>query len=50
MQRYADMFSTLNSKNQGAFVPFVMIGDPDKDTSYNIIKTLIESEIGRAHV
>lgn len=42
MQRYAEMFSALNEKNQGAFVPFVMIGDPDKETSYNIIKTLVE--------
>ncbi len=43
MQRYADMFSALSAKNQGAFVPFVMIGDPDKQTSFEIIKTLVES-------
>lgn len=43
MDRYADMFSALKEKNQGAFVPFVMIGDPDKDTSFEIIKTLVES-------
>ena len=43
MDRYADMFAGLEAKNQGAFVPFVMIGDPDKETSFNIIKTLIEN-------
>jgi tryptophan synthase alpha chain len=36
------MFEALDSKNQGAFVPFVMLGDPDKVTSFNIIKALIE--------
>lgn len=43
MQRYADMFASLKEKNQGGFVPFVMLGDPDKETSFEIIKTLIES-------
>ncbi len=38
MQRYADMFTSLKEKNQGAFVPFVMLGDPDKGTSFDIIK------------
>ncbi|WP_339723850.1 tryptophan synthase subunit alpha [uncultured Paraglaciecola sp.] len=40
--RYANMFEQLESKNQGAFVPFVMVGDPDTSTSVNIIKALIE--------
>jgi tryptophan synthase alpha chain len=40
--RYQQMFATLDSKNQGAFVPFVMVGDPDKNTSVNIIKALVE--------
>jgi tryptophan synthase alpha chain len=42
IDRYAQMFDRLNSKNQGAFVPFVMLGDPDKNTSFNIIKALVE--------
>jgi tryptophan synthase alpha chain len=42
IDRYAQMFDALNSKNEGAFVPFVMLGDPDKDTSLNIIKALVE--------
>ncbi|WP_341206961.1 tryptophan synthase subunit alpha, partial [uncultured Psychrosphaera sp.] len=43
MSRYNEMFQQLNANNQGAFIPFVTIGDPDLDTSYQIIKTLIES-------
>ena len=43
MDRYADMFARLNEQNEGAFVPFVMIGDPDLETSEKIITQLIES-------
>ena len=41
--RYADMFAQLNTKKEGAFVPFVMLGDPDKQTSLEIIKALVEN-------
>ena len=43
MDRYADMFTRLKAKNEGAFVPFVMIGDPDIAQSEAIICQLIES-------
>lgn len=43
MDRYAAMFSRLESGNEGAFVPFVMLGDPDKETSLAIVKTLVEN-------
>lgn len=43
MSRYQVLFSQLEQKQQGAFIPFVTIGDPDLETSYQIIKTLIES-------
>lgn len=39
--RYENMFDQLKAKNEGAFVPFVMIGDPDKGTSLAIINTLV---------
>ncbi|MCP3427691.1 tryptophan synthase subunit alpha [Opacimonas viscosa] len=42
MSRYNDMFTALNAKNQGAFVPFVMLGDPDKATSLRIVQALID--------
>ena len=41
-QRYQVLFNQLESENQGAFVPFVMVGDPDIQTSVNIIKALVE--------
>lgn len=43
MNRYKDMFTALDNKNEGAFVPFVMLGDPDQVTSLEIIKTLIDN-------
>lgn len=42
IDRYDDMFKQLDEKNQGGFVPFVMVGDPDTETSVNIINALIE--------
>ena len=42
-QRYERMFEQLNKRNEGAFVPFVMLGDPDKDSSLAIIRQLINS-------
>ena len=43
MSRYQRLFSRLQQEQKGAFIPFVTIGDPGLDTSYEIIKTLIES-------
>lgn len=43
MARYEAMFERLDDANQGAFVPFVMLGDPDADTSLAIIRQLIIS-------
>lgn len=43
MDRYSAMFQRLDEVNQGAFVPFVMVGDPDIETSEKIICQLIES-------
>ncbi len=42
-QRYQNCFKKLKEKNEGAFVPFVMIGDPDMALSRQIIVTLIEN-------
>lgn len=43
MKRYQQMFDRLTSENRGAFVPFVTLGDPTADISYDIIKTLIDA-------
>ncbi len=42
-QRYQQAFAKLSEKNQGAFIPFVTIGDPNAELSFNIIKTLIDA-------
>ncbi|MCV5246295.1 tryptophan synthase subunit alpha, partial [Escherichia coli] len=34
MSRYEKMFARLNEKNQGAFVPFVTVCDPNAEQSY----------------
>jgi tryptophan synthase alpha chain len=43
MSRYQSMFENLALKKQGAFIPFVVLGDPDLTTSKKIITTLIEA-------
>lgn len=43
MSRYEAMFATLTEKKQGAFIPFVVLGDPDVKTSMKIIETLVEN-------
>lgn len=43
MSRYTSVFSALNARNEGAFVPFVMLGDPDPETNVAIISTLIDA-------
>ena len=43
MSRYEKMFARLNKNNQGAFVPFVTVGDPNAEQSYQIMETLVES-------
>lgn len=41
--RYQHAFAQLTEKKQGAFIPFVTIGDPNAEQSFEIIKTLIDA-------
>ncbi|CCW32522.1 tryptophan synthase subunit alpha [Xenorhabdus nematophila] len=41
MVRYEQLFKTLQKQNQGAFVPFVTLGDPSPELSLEIVDTLI---------
>lgn len=43
MKRYQQLFNKLTINNQGAFIPFVTLGDPNFNISLQIIITLIES-------
>lgn len=43
MARYEHLFSALQARREGAFVPFVTLGDPSIAQSLKIIDTLIKS-------
>lgn len=43
MNRYNALFTRLAAQNEGAFVPFVVLGDPTYEVSKQILVTLIES-------
>ncbi|NAW77703.1 tryptophan synthase subunit alpha [Vibrio sp. V33_P6A3T137] len=43
MDRYQHLFQRLAAQNQGAFVPFVTIGDPNPQQSLRIMQTLVEA-------
>jgi tryptophan synthase alpha chain len=40
-ERYQALFNRLETENQGAFVPFVTLGDPNRELSLQIINTLV---------
>ena len=41
--RYQQAFADLAAKNEKAFIPFVMIGDPNAEQSLPVIKSLIDA-------
>lgn len=43
MSRYEKLFADLEAKGEGAFVPFIMLSDPDPDSAVEIISTIIEA-------
>ncbi|AFI05145.1 tryptophan synthase subunit alpha [Helicobacter cetorum] len=43
--RYSQVFKTLEQENKPAFIPFVTLGDPNYEWSFEIIKTLIDSGV-----
>ena len=43
MERYQYAFEQLQARKEGAFVPFVTLGDPSPEQSLKIIDTLIEA-------
>ena len=42
-QRFENTFAKLEKLNEGAFMPFVSLCDPNFDTSLEILKTVIDS-------
>jgi tryptophan synthase alpha chain len=43
LNKFFDCFNRLKEKNEVAFIPFVVLGDPNFDTSLEIVKTLVDS-------
>jgi len=43
MNRYEKLFASLSDKNQGAFVPFVTVCDPNPEQSLKIMEALVEA-------
>ncbi|QGU05852.1 tryptophan synthase subunit alpha [Corynebacterium comes] len=41
MTRYHKLFSALAEKNEGAFVPFLMLGDPTSADALEIVRTVV---------
>ena len=42
-QRYEELFDALSKRNEGAFVPFLMLGDPTPADALEIIRTVVEA-------
>ena len=40
---YGEMFQDLKRKGEGAFIPFIVAGDPDFETSIHMVKKFIEN-------
>lgn len=43
MKTFEQTFKEARDKNEGIFIPFIVVGDPDYETSLEIGKTLIDS-------
>ncbi|MDZ4171091.1 MAG: tryptophan synthase subunit alpha [Methanobacteriaceae archaeon] len=43
LESYSEMFKRVSKKCEGVFVPFVVAGDPDFDTSLAIVKELVKN-------
>lgn len=43
IKSYTEMFKRTQEKGEGAFIPFVVAGDPDFETSLEIVKTFVEN-------
>jgi len=43
MTRYDTTFAALKEKGEGAFVPFVMLGDPNPEDALDIIRAIVDA-------
>lgn len=43
VQSYSEMFDQVEKKGEGAFIPFIVAGDPDFETSLEIVKEYVNN-------
>jgi tryptophan synthase alpha chain len=43
IQSYSEMFHEVKNRGEGAFIPFTVAGDPDFETSIEIVKKFVDS-------
>lgn len=43
IESYPEMFTRVKDKGEGAFIPFVVAGDPDFETSLEIVQTYVDN-------
>ena len=43
MNRYEKCYAELDTRNEAAFIPFTVLGDPDQETSLSILKTMVQA-------
>lgn len=43
VQSYSEMFNQVEKKGEGAFIPFIVAGDPDLETSLEIVKEYVNN-------
>lgn len=43
IESYQEMFSRVKNNSEGAFIPFVVAGDPDFETSLEIVRTFVDN-------
>jgi tryptophan synthase alpha chain len=43
VSRYATLFQALKARGEAAFIPFVNLGDPEPESSYLILKALVDA-------
>jgi len=43
LQDYSEMFQDMKNRDEGAFIPFVVAGDPDFETSLQIVQQYVDN-------
>lgn len=43
IETYPEMFERVKEKSEGAFIPFVVAGDPDLETSLQIVQEMVDA-------